>query len=77
MILENYRKATDYKSQTVKYTVKQNNHSLKGEKEFLTPRKAVKMRPLSNISQFVSPNRFDPLRMTTDDNDTESDEQLI
>ena len=35
------------------------------------------MRPLNNIPQFVSPNRFDALRMTTDDNDKESDGQLI
>ena len=35
------------------------------------------MRPLNNIPQFVSPNRFDSLRMTTDDNDKESDGQLI
>ena len=32
---------------------------------------------LNNIPQFVSPNRFDALRMTTDDNDKESDGQLI
>ena len=78
MILENYRQNTDYKPQTVKQTAKQNNHSDKGEREFLTPRKTVKMRPLNNIPQFVSPNRFGALRMTTDDNDDkESDEQLI
>ena len=35
------------------------------------------MKPWNNIPQFVSPNRFDALRMTTDDNDKESDEQLI
>ena len=35
------------------------------------------MRPLNNIPQFVSPNRFDALRMTADDNEKESDEQLI
>ena len=35
------------------------------------------MRPLNNIPEFVSPNRFDALRMTTDDNDKESDGQLI
>ena len=35
------------------------------------------MRLLSNISQLISANRFDALRMTTDDNDIESDEQLI
>ena len=35
------------------------------------------MRPLNNISKFVSPNHFDALRMTTDDNDKESDGQLI
>ena len=77
MILENYRQTTDYKSQTVKETAKQNNHSDKGEREFLTHRKTVKIRPLNNIPQFVSPNHFDTLRMTTDDNDKESDEQLI
>ena len=38
------------------------------------PRKNVKMRPLNNIPQFVSLNRFDALRMTMDDNDKESDE---
>ena len=38
------------------------------------PRKNVKMRPLNNIPQFVSPNRFDALRMTMDDNDKGSDE---
>ena len=32
MILENYRQITDYKSQTVKETVKQNNDSDKGER---------------------------------------------
>ena len=77
MILENYRQYADYKPQTVKETAKQNNHSDKGEREFLTPRKTVKMRPLNNILQFVSPNRFDALRMTTDDNDKQSDEQLM
>ena len=77
MILENYRQNTDYKAQTVKETAKQNNHSDKGEREFLTSRKTVKMRPLNNIPQFVSLNRFDALRMTTDDNDKESDGQLI
>ena len=77
MMLENYRQTTDYKSQTVKEAAKQNNHSHKREREFLTTRKTVKMRPLNNIPQFVSPNRFDALRMTTDDNDKESDEQLI
>ena len=35
------------------------------------------MRPLNNIPQFVSPNSFDALRMTADDNDKKSDEQLI
>ena len=39
IILENYRQNTDYKPQTVKETVKQNNHSDKAEREFLTPRK--------------------------------------
>ena len=77
MILENCRQTTDYKTQTIKETVKLNNHYDKGEREFLTPRKTVKMRPLNNIPQFASPNRFDALRMTTDDNDKESDEQLI
>ena len=77
MILENYRQTTDYKSQTVKETAKQNNHSNKGEREFLTPRKTVKMRPLINIPQYVSPNHFDALRITADDNNKESDEQLI
>ena len=77
MILENYRQNADYKPQTVKETAKQNNHSDKEERKFLTPRKTVKIRPLNNIPQFVSPNRFDALRMTTDDNDEESDEQLI
>ena len=77
MILENYRQTTDYKSQTVKEAAKQNNHSDKREREFLTTRKTVKMRSLNNIPQFVSPNRFDALRMTTDDNDKESDEQSI
>ena len=77
MILENYRQTTDSKSHTVKETAKQNNHSDKGEGEFLTPRKFVKIRPLNNIPQFVSPNRFDALRMTTHDNDKESDEQSI
>ena len=77
MILENYRQTTDCKSQTVKETSKQNNHSDKGEREFLTTRKTVKMRPLNNIPQFASPNRFGTLRMTTDDNNKESDEQLI
>ena len=53
MILENYRKNTGYKTQTVKETTKQNNNSDKGETEFLTPRKTVKMTPLNNI-----PNLF-------------------
>ena len=35
------------------------------------------MKPLNNIPQFVSPNRFDALRMTVDDKNKESDEQLI
>ena len=61
MILENYRQNTDYKPQTVKETAKQNNHSDKGEREFLTPRKTVKMKPFNNIIQFVSPNHFDAL----------------
>ena len=43
----------------------------------MSPRKTVKMRPLNNIPHFVSPNRFDALQMTTDDNDKESDRQLI
>ena len=77
MIRKSCKQTTDYKRQTVKETVEQSNHSDKGEREFLTPRKTVKMRPLKNIPQFVSPNRFDALRMTTDDNDKESDEQLI
>ena len=59
MILENYRETTDYKPQTVKETAKQNSHSDKGEREFLTPRKTVKIRPLNNILQFASPNHFD------------------
>ena len=68
MILENYRQTTDYKLQTVKEI---------GEREFLTPRKTAKMRPLNNIPQFLSASHFDELRMTTVDNDKESDEQLI
>ena len=74
MILENYRQYADYKPQTVKETAKQNNHSDKGKREFLTLRKTVKMRPLNNIPHFVTPNLFDVLQMTTDDNDKESDE---
>ena len=35
------------------------------------------MRPLNIITQFVSPNRFDVLRITTDDNDNELGKQLI
>ena len=77
IILENYRQNADYKPQTVKETAIQNNHSDKGKREFLTHRKTVKMRPLNNILQFIPPNRFDALRMTTDDNNKESDEQLI
>ena len=50
MILENYRQTTDYKPQTVKKTDKQNNDSDKGEREFLTPRKTVKMRLLKQYS---------------------------
>ena len=72
MILENYRQTTDYKSQTVKETAKQNNHFDKGEREFLMPRKTVKMRALNNIPQFVSPDHFHELRMTTDGNDKAS-----
>ena len=67
MILENCRQNTDYKPQTVKETAKQNNHSDKAEREFLTPRKTVKMRPLNNIPQFVCLNSSDALRMTTND----------
>ena len=77
MILENYRQTADNESQTIKETAKRNNHSYKGEREFLTPRNTVKMRPLKSISQFASPNRFDALRMTANDNKKESDEQLI
>ena len=77
IILENYRQNAEYKPQTVKETVIQSNHSDKGKREFLTPRKTVKMRPSNNILQFIPPNRFDALRMTTDDNSKESDEQLI
>ena len=76
MILENYRQTTDYKPQIVKETAKQNNHSDKGERELFKPRKTVKMRLLNNSPQFASPNCFDALRMTTDDNDKESDKQL-
>ena len=36
------------------------------------PRETVKMRALNNIPQFVSPDHFDELRMTTDGNDKES-----
>ena len=53
MILENYRRNTDYKPQTIKETAKQNNHSDKAEREFLTPRKTVKVRPLT-----IFPNLF-------------------
>ena len=35
------------------------------------------MRPLNNIPQIASANRFDALLMTTDDNDKESEKQLI
>ena len=58
MILENYRQNNDYEPQTVKETAKQNNHSDKGKREFLTPRKTVKMRPLNNIPQFICLNRM-------------------
>ena len=57
MILENYRQTTDYKPQTVKETARQNNPSDKG-REFLTSRKTVKTKPLNNIPQIASPNRF-------------------
>ena len=77
MILENYRQTADNESQTIKETAKENNHSYKGEREFLTPRKTVKMRPLKNIPQFASPNRFDALQMTANDNKKKLDEQLI
>ena len=77
MILENGRQNTDNKPQTVKETAKQNSHSDKKEREFLMPRKTVKMKPLNNIPQFVSPNRFDALRTTADDNDKESEKKLI
>ena len=33
LILENYRQTVSYKSQTVKETVKQSNHSEKGERK--------------------------------------------
>ena len=74
MILENYEQATDYISQTVKETATQNDHSDKGENEFLTPRKTVKMKVWNNIPPFVSPNRFDALRITTDDKNKELDQ---
>ena len=35
------------------------------------------MKPLNTIPQFVSPNRFDALRMTADDKNKGSDQQLI
>ena len=35
------------------------------------------MSPLNNISQLFYPNRFEALQMTTNDNDKESDEQLV
>ena len=41
MIMENCRQAVDYKSQTVKETAKQNNHSDEGEGEFLLPKKRM------------------------------------
>ena len=62
-----FSRTTDYKSQTVKETSKQNNQSDKVERKLLKPRKTVKMRPLNNIPQFVSPNRCDVLQMTTDE----------
>ena len=34
------------------------------------------MRTLSNVPQFDSSNRFDALRMATDDNDKELDKQI-
>ena len=49
VILENYKQTTDYKSQTVKEIAKENNRSDKGEREFLKPRKTVKMRTSNNI----------------------------
>ena len=52
MILENYRKNTGYKPQTVKETTRQNNNSDKGEREFLTPRKTVKMTQLNCVKQY-------------------------
>ena len=76
MILENYRQNTDYKPQTQKKLLNKIIIPVRG-KRILTPRKTVKMRPLNNIPKFVSPNRFDVLQITTDDNDKESDEQFI
>ena len=73
IILENYRQTTDYKFLTVKETAKGD----KGEREFLTARKTVEMRPVNNMPQFISRNRFDALRMTTDEKSKESDKQLI
>ena len=73
IILENYRQTTDYKFLTVKETAKGD----KGEREFLTARKTVEMRPVNNMPQFISRNRFDALRMTTDEKNKESDKQLI
>ena len=73
IILENYRETTDYKPQTLKENAKQNNHSDKGEREFLTPRKTVKMRPLNNIPQFVSPSvsmHYESKQMVTTKNQT-------
>ena len=41
------------------------------------PIKTVKIRPLNNIPQFHSPNRFDALQITKDDNDKESGSNSI
>ena len=76
MILKNYRQTNHHKSQTVKSTAKQNEHSVKAKREFLMPKKTVKIRSLNNIPQFHSPNCFDALRMTKDDYDKESEKQF-
>ena len=56
MILENYKQTNHYKLKTVKETTKQNDHSDKEEREFLTPTKTVKIRPLTIFHNFILQN---------------------
>ena len=42
----------------------------------MSPKKTFKMRPLNNIPQFDSPNHFDTLQISADDNDNINDNNI-